>query len=104
MGSPDAAYKQLMHDYIQSSFRNNKALREKYSDDFIYDLSVEELEQTVKSINPHTPMWNALIAGEVLQEWANNACCDMCNAVSARLPDYFNLFNISPPDKLIFNK
>lgn len=102
MGSPNMAYRELMYDYIQNSFKSNKDLREKYDDDFLNSLSTKEIESIVKRINPDTPLYNAMMAGCILNNWEQNACIDQINAVCGILEKYFNLFNIKIPKRLYF--
>ena len=80
MGSPYATYRSALAAYIQQSARCTK-YEKVFTDDYLYEQTIGELEAIAKRWNKNHPMYAAYNMGIALAYWMEEANIDEMNAL-----------------------
>ena len=99
MGSPISCYRQILVEYIRVNVRTTK-LNKKFSEDFLFEQSTEELERLVKNFNRSNHVYAAYIVGNALANCMKTFCNDELNASCAVIDDFLELMKIREPEFL----
>ena len=99
MGSPINCYRQLLVEYIRINSRCTK-LDKKFSEDFLFNQTTEELECLVKNFNRSNHVYAAYRAGCAVANCINTFSNDELNAVCGVLTDFLDLLKIREPEFL----
>ena len=96
MGSPINCYRQILIEYIRINVRTTK-LNKKFSEDFLFEQSTEELERLVKNFNRSNHVYAAYIAGIAIANSMGTFSNDEVNAACAIIDDFLELMKIREP-------
>ena len=105
MGSPEYCYKQYLREYIRINSRLIKRLEERFNDEALENMSLEELEEAAKLFNKSHKMYAAFTAGVAVahcdETWDH--IVDIMNASAGAIGDIMDLIGIYDPDTVDFS-
>ena len=105
MGSPLICYKEILCEYIKLNVSETN-LKDKYSEDTLMKLSVEDLEKVSLLFNKNHKTYAAFLAGFAVSKFIseNYNCCDILNASISAINSVQELFDIEEPDEVDYKE